>query len=360
MRTNKADRYEWSALALVAGLAVGSCGPSTQASELDEAADEFVKVVNVEVVKVEPTDFTGYIRLIGEVEAMNDVIVSAEETGVIERFYVEKGDNVRKGRSIAKIRDRVLSSLVEEAAAAASLAAERFERQRQLWEDQQIGSEIAYLEAKYQAALQAARHENLKARLERTEVKAPISGIFDERYVDAGEMVTIGTRVARVVELNRLKVTGGVAERFAAEVHAGDTAKIRLDVLPQQEFVGVIGYVGSAVDPRNRTFPIEVVMENPGRVIKPQMIANVEIASTRLQGVIVAPQSALMRTEDGYQVFVAADVGGVLVAQPRLVRLGASYGNQVVITEGVVEGEQLIVRGQQLVEAGDHIRIVNE
>ncbi len=100
------------------------------------------------------------------------------------------------------------------------------------------------------------------------------------------------------------------------------------------------------------------MIENPGRVIKPHMVANVEVADTRRRGVFVVPQSAILRTEDGYQVFVAMGRGGELVAEARPVRLGPSYANQTVIEEGLAEGERLIVRGQQLVEAGDRVRIV--
>ncbi|MGD2215240.1 MAG: efflux RND transporter periplasmic adaptor subunit [Gemmatimonadales bacterium] len=341
------------------GATVQGCSPSSSTSEA-EAGQDFVRTVNVEVVPVVRGDFTSYVRLTGEVEALNDVTLSAEESGVIERFFFEKGSFVRRGAAIAKIRDTVLRAQLEEAIAAAELARERYERQRRLWEEEEIGSEIAYLEARYQADLQTARVTQLRERLQRTTLSAPVSGIFDERYVDAGEMVAPGTPVARVVEVDRVKVTGGVAERFAAAVSRGDTARIRLDVLPNQEFVGVLGYVGSVVDERNRTFPIEIVMDNPGRAIKPHMVASVEIANRRLQDVIVVPQDAIQRTEDGYQVFLAAARDGSLYAEARPVHLGPMYGNRVVVEEGLSEGDQLIVRGQQLVEAGNRVRIVNE
>lgn len=355
----RVDRVAWLGLTLVASVSVAACGPSGQASEAAEANGEYVKVVNVEVLTVAPVDFTSFIRLTGELEAMNDVTVSAEESGVIERFYVEKGSFVRKGAPIAKIRDDVLRAQVEEARAAAELAAERYERQRQLWEEERIGSEIAYLEARYQAELQAARLQTLEARLVRTTLASPISGVFDDRFVDAGEMVAPGTPVARVVEVDRLKVTGGVAERFAPTVHVGDSARVSFEVFPNREFGGLIGFVGSAVDTRSRTFPIEIVIENPERMIKPHTVANVEIANQRLRGVIVVPQSAILRTEDGYQVFVAVGQEGNLVADARAVRLGPSYANRTVIEEGLSEGDRLIVRGQQLVDVGNRVRVLN-
>jgi RND family efflux transporter MFP subunit len=355
----KVSGGSWTALGLVALVAAAGCSPSGQASEAAEAGDEFVKVVNVEVLVIAPSDFTTFIRLTGQVEALNDVTLSAEESGVIERFFVEKGQFVQRGAAIAKIRDSVLRAQVEEAEAASHLAQERYERQRRLWEDEQIGSEIAYLEAKYQAELQDARLAILQERLGRTTLQAPISGIFDERYVDVGEMVSPGTPVARVVEVDQVKVTGGVAERFAAAVQPGNSARVSFDVFPGEELAGTIGYVGSVVDERNRTFAIEIVMENPGRVIKPKMVANVEIANREIEGAMVVPQSALMRTEDGYQVFVALEGDGGLVAVARPVRLGPLYANQAVVEEGLAEGDRVIVRGQQLVEAGNRVRVVN-
>jgi RND family efflux transporter MFP subunit len=351
-------RLRTLALVVALGWIAGACDPSAQPNEA-KAADEFVKTVNVEVLPIAPSDFTAYIRLTGEVEALEDVTVSAEEGGVIERFYVEKGEFVRKGAPLAKIRDRVLRAQVKEAAAAAALARERYDRQRQLWEEDQIGSEIAYLEAKYQAELQAARLEVLQAKLDRTLIKAPISGVFEERYVDAGEMVAPGTRVARLVNVDRLKVVGGVAERFAASVHLGDTARVTFGVFPDRGFVGTIGYVGSVVDERNRTIGIEIVLDNPGRAIKPQMIANVLIPGDRLTDVVVIPQSAIMRTENGYEVYVVAERDGQLVAETRPVRLGPSYANRTVIADGLEEGDRLVVRGHQLLEAGDRVRIMS-
>jgi RND family efflux transporter MFP subunit len=355
----KVEHVAWFALSLAAVLPIAACGSSGQESEAAEANGDFVRTVNVEVATVTPIDFTSFLRLTGEVGALNDVTMSAEESGVIERFYVEKGKFVRQGTEIAKIRDRVLQAQVDEAAAASGLATERYERQRRLWEEEKIGSEITYLEAKYQAELQLARLQTLRARLQRTTLRSPISGIFDERYVDVGEMVAPGTPVVRIVEIARLKVTVGVPERFALQVRPGVEGRIRLDVLPGQEFVGVILYVGSAVDQRNRTFPIEIEVENPGRVIKPRMVANVEVPADRLTDVLVVPQAAVLRTEAGYQVFVAVQRDGELSAEARSVKLGPSYANRTVIAEGLEAGDQVVVRGQQLVESGNRVRIVN-
>ena len=153
---------------LLAGASTG-CG-STEATENEAYAGGeagYTKVVNVEVRPVVASAFTSYVTLTGAVEALEDVVVSSQESGVIERVIVDRGARVRAGQPIAAIDDATLVAQVDEASASSSLARERYERQRQLWEDEGIGSEIAFLQTKYDAQSADARLAFLEARLAR-------------------------------------------------------------------------------------------------------------------------------------------------------------------------------------------------
>ncbi len=336
----------------------GSDGGEVQAEQPAVRHTTGARIVNVEVTPLSVSSFVDYIRITGEVEALYDVTISAEESGSILGFRAEKGARVRRGQVLAKIDDAVLRSQVAEAEALAEVAREQFERQRRLWEEEQIGSEIAFLQARSTAAAADARVQTLQARLDRTDIKAPVTGIFDEKFVEVGEMVAPGAPVARVISVDQVKIIGGVPERFALFVQPGDSARVTLDPLAGQEFLGTIQFVGTSVDPRNRTFPIEIVLQNPGRVIKPMMVANVQVARERLQDVIVVPQQVVLRTEDGYQVYVAATRNGNLVAEARPVTLGPSFENRTVIESGLEVGERLITVGERLVDDGSFINIV--
>jgi RND family efflux transporter MFP subunit len=319
-----------------------------------------VKIVNVEAATVRPEDFTAFVRITGEAEAENDITVSAQEGGVLQRFFVEKGHRVGRGGAIAKIDDQILRAQVEEAKASAELDRERFLRQKQLWEEERIGSEITFLQTRYQAEQSAARLELLEARLARTTIRSPVAGIVDDRYVDAGEIVSPGTRVARVVDTGRLKITGGIPERFGPFISVGGEATITFDVLAGREFEGTISFVGASVDSRSRTFPIEILMDNPDGAVKPRMIANVRVATERLDGVIVVPQEVIIRTELGYQLFVVAERDGETFAEARDIQTGPSFENRVVVESGLQAGDLLVIRGHQLVDASDRVRIVGE
>jgi RND family efflux transporter MFP subunit len=332
-----------------------SAGGATASSDTTEVA---ARVVNVEVMTVTPGPFVDYVRTTGEVEALNDVTLSAEETGVIREFFVAKGAWVGQGEPIARIDDAVLKAQVEEARAAAGLAREQYERQRRVWEESHVGSEMALLQTRSQAEAAAARLAALESRLERTVIRAPVSGVFDEKTIEVGEMAMPGAKVGRVVATHKLKVTAGIPERFAAELKPGAGAQITFDIFPGREFRGRVSFAGSTVDPENRTFPVEALLDNPQGLIKPHMVANVQVVRARLENVMVVPQDVVLRTEDGYQVFVVAERNGELVAEARPVKLGASYQNQVVITEGLAAGDRLVAVGQRQVDQGSRIRIV--
>lgn len=315
------------------------------------------RVVNAAVTPLEPSTFVQYIRVVGEAEALRDVTVSAEEAGTVAAFLAAKGERVERGQPLTRISAELLQAQVEEAQALAAVAAERYERQQRLWQ-QQIGTELAVLELKSLATSSAARLKVLQTRLARTVVAAPITGIFDEQYAEVGELVAPGTRLLRVLATDRVKVVAGIPERYALAVAPGAAALITFDVLEGREFRGTIEFVGASVDPRNRTIPIEIVLDNRARLIRPRMVANVQVERMREEQVIVVPQDLVQRTEDGFQVFIAEQTGDTVTARARAVELGASYANQVVITAGLAAGERLITAGHRQVDDGSVIRLV--
>jgi membrane fusion protein (multidrug efflux system) len=354
-------RRQWLGLATATLLlSVTGCSSGEADATSDKATtDANVRVTNVEVTPVKQTRFTGFIRVTGEVEALNDVTISAEETGRITSFLARKGQWVGSGDPIAKLEDDFLSAQVEEARAAAQLAREEWLRQRQLWEEDSVGTELVYLQRKYQAEIAAARLSQLESRLARTVIRSPVAGIFDDNYLEAGEMASPGQAVARVVSTNRMKVIAGVPERYAPSVQRGDSAVVTFDIFLGREYVGRVNFVGASVDKSSRTFPIEILLDNPEGMIKPAMVANVRVEREQLENTISIPQQVVLRSADGYKVFVVENEEGVDVAKARSVTLGPASSNTVVIEQGLNVGDLLITLGQQLVDEGSRVRVVN-
>ena len=347
------------ALALALALAVAGCGNTAEAGAGTEEETSFQRVINVEVLPLVAVDFEERVRLTGTVQANRDVTISAEEAGVIREILTDEGSSVTEGQPLLRVDDSILRAQFAEAEARAALAEETWKRRQRLFEEDGVGSELAYLEARYQADQAAAVLSMLSERLARTVIRAPIDGILERREVELGTMVSPGVPVARIVQIDPVKVTGGVPERYAADVKTGSRAVVSFDVLAGEEYTGRIGYVGATVNPRNRTFAAELVLPNPGFVIKPEMVANIEILRRTIPSTIVIPQEALIRVEEGFVAFVVGvGEGGEEVAEVRSVAIGPAQRNEVVVEEGLAPGDRLIVVGQTLVADGDRIEVV--
>jgi membrane fusion protein, multidrug efflux system len=347
-------------VAALSGLVATGCGEADGMEAGRPDGEDRVRTVNVEVTTVTPRDFVHTVRIVGTVEADRDVVISAEEGGTVRQMLVRQGDRVRPGQPLFRLDAGVLAAQLEQAVSQALLAEETWERQRRLWEEDQIGTEMAYLQAKYNAQTARAQAQVLKERVDRTTIRAPIAGILEERLVEVGTMVSPGTPVARILDVDRVKVVGGVPERYGGQVQRGGEVTVTLDPMGGREFIGAIDHVGAAVDRSSRTFTVEVEVPNPGHALKPGMVANVQIARERRAESLVVPRHAVLRLEAGYSVFVAVPYGTGWRAEARPVVPGAARGDGVVIEQGLEAGERVVVVGQQRLAHGDALIITNE
>lgn len=350
----------------------GTNGAEAQRSGQDDELGQ--RTVNVEVMEVRPGPFTHFIQVVGTVEAQRDVRVAAEEGGVVEALLASKGQVVRRGQPLLRLDAGVLQAQLDQAASQAALAEESWRRQQQLWERDSVGTEMAYLQAKYNAQTARAQARVLSERMERTVVRSPIDGILDDRFVEEGTLVSPGTPVARVLDVDTVEVVGGVPERYAADIEQGTDVTVAVKALGGREYSGAIDFVGSSVDGGSRTFGVEVVVPNPGLGIKPGMVADIRIARRTLEDALAVPRHAVIRRESGYIVYVAvpaagaarqagedgdADAGAGWRAEARPVVPGASRGNVVVIEEGLEPGDRVVTVGQQRVADGDALNVLN-
>jgi len=348
-------------LTMSAMLVLAACGGTADGSEVETegaAQQGFARVINVEVMPLQLERFVEQVRLTGVVQADRDVTVGAEESGRVVEVFVEKGVRVSEGDALVRLDAELLEAQVAQAEAQASLAEETWQRRKRLWEQDRVGSELAYLEARSNADQTAATLRNLRERLARTVVRAPFAGVVEDRMVEVGTLVAPGAPVARIVDLEPLEVVAGVPERYASDVRVGATVKVSIDALPGEDFEGRVRFVGSTVETRSRTFPVELTLPNRSGLIKPEMIANVQVERRAIEDAIVVPQNALVRVEEGFVLFVVAGAEGEERVEARRVNVRASQANLAAVEGDVEAGDRIVVVGQQLVADGDRVRIV--
>src|SRR6056297_3199305 len=137
-----------------------------------------VRKVVVKVNKIAPESFSSYFETTGTVEALQDAFISPEVNGQIQSILVKRGQQVRKGTLLIRLKTEVTQSNIDEVKTSLELASKVFEKQKQLWE-QEIGSEIQYLEAKNNKESLEARLGTLESQLEMASIRAPFTGVVD-------------------------------------------------------------------------------------------------------------------------------------------------------------------------------------
>lgn len=313
-------------------------------AKLDPQKAEEVRLKDVTVAPVSATTFRHFVELQGTIDAKNNVEVSPKSGGVVTAVYVKEGDRVRAGQTIAKIDDQILRESLAEIKTQLSLANTVYEKQAALW-NQQIGTEIQYLQAKNNKESLERRIATLNAQLGQSAVTAPISGVVDQVNVKIGQSAAPGLGLVRIVNLAQLKVVAKVADTYSGSVRKGDAVVVRFPDI-NRELNTRISFVSTTVDPLSRTFAIEAPLPSDNS-LKPNMLAQVKINDQTKANAIVINQNLIQSTENGQLVYVAVNEGGKKVAKARTVKTGEAYGGRIAITQGLKAGDQVVTAGYQ-------------
>jgi len=349
----------------------GDSSSSDAAAETTNASTPEVRTARVSVAVVERSTFEEIVPITGTLSAPNDAILSSQAAGTVTELAA-LGSRVAEGDVIARLDDRLIRAALEQARAGlasaesqARLAEDSFRRQEPLYQDSII-SAIEYENVLSQrnqarAALNQAEAAVAQAeqQLEYTFIRAPFGGTVESREVERGEQVMPGSPIARVVNTQRLKVTAGVPEAYAAEIRRGSPVTVSVKALNSEPVQAQIAFAGSVVDPRSRTFSIEIELNNTSGDMKPAMIVDVFVTSRVLTEQVVIPQTSILRDENGSSVYLAVDSAEGTITERRPIELGPSYQGRTVITSGLEAGERVITTGQTLVAEGDLIEIAN-
>jgi len=330
-------------------------------NRLDEAIGKLDKNKSLNLVTVQTlkdSTFQHFAEVQGDVATDENIIIYPEYSGILQNVYVNEGDRVKKGQILAKIDDGGLSSQVAQAEAQATLAKTTYERQKRLW-DQNIGSEIQFLEAKtnFEASQKAA--EQLKSQLAKTTVTAPFSGVIDDVISNQGEVVSPGqSQLFRIINLSNMYVEAAVPENYLPKIKKGTLVKVMISSI-NKEYEGEVTEVGNNINANNRTFRVKIAIPNPDQLIRPNQIATIMLNDYTAEGAISIPESTIQKNAMGeslvYTLENKTDSTGV--AKKTVIETGYVYDNRIEVTEGLEAGATLIVEGSKSLRDGQEVKI---
>ena len=333
-------------------------GEETQAGQVRISTDKVQKLgVRTEAAALREMQRT--VRAVGQfaVDERRLYTVNARFEGYIEKLYVNAtGQPVRRGQPLMQVYSPELVSAQEEYLIAwngrKSLAGGT--------EESQLG--IGLLA---ESALKRLRNWNIsEAELQRLQrdgkavrtltLYAPASGVVLEKTAVAGMRFMPGEALFRIADLSSIWLIAEVFEQDLALVHVGQSVKINVDAYPGKELIGKIAYIYPTVASETRTTQVRVELANPGRVLRPDMYASVQLVSGHGKAkVITVPDSAVI--DSGVRQVVLVRLGEGLF-EPREVKLGARSDGYSEVLEGVGEGENVVVRANFLIDAESNLK----
>lgn len=310
-----------------------------------------VRKIPVRVKTLMGEKFEHYIAQAGTVVSKQNVMVSSEMGGLVTNVLAKEGDWVSAKTTIIAIDAEIMQNNVEELELAWELAKTTFERQKSLWE-QQIGSELQFLQIKNQYLSLENKLAAAKAQLQKLNITAPISGTLEEVYVNPGELTRPGSPVFRIVNAEEVIVEADIAEKYANILKKNTPVTINFKSLGTSKNAK-LDFIGQVINPDNRTFKVNIQLNNSSGILKPNAVASLEIRDFSSANAMVVPSQIVKKDMRGDYVFVAKNG----IAEKTFVSLGLSHSDQSMILDGLNLGDVIIVEGYNEVVSGSKLEL---
>ncbi|MBN1822368.1 MAG: efflux RND transporter periplasmic adaptor subunit [Prolixibacteraceae bacterium] len=326
-----------------------------EALETELDANVVEDIVNIKATEVQLQTFEHFIEASGNVEAEQDINVSPESIGVIEEVLVTEGMNVNKGQVLAKLNTDALNRSLDEMEIQLELAQTTFQRQKNLW-DQNIGSEIQFLQAKTNKESIEKRIEGLKAQIEMAVVKSPIDGVVDIVYQKKGQIGSPQVPFAKVLNTSQLRIYADVSEAYLTKIKNGDKVKVNFPAL-NKEVDATIYRIGNTIDPNNRTFRIRINLNNSGNSLKPNLVSIIKMRDYVSEDAVVVPNLLIKEDFKGFYTYIVKQENGESRAKKVYVTPGISQNNITEVIDGIESGDKVITEGYTQVVEGTLVRL---
>ena len=323
--------------------------------------DENEKLTLVSNYEIKEKVFNSYMEAQANLKTRKNVLILPEFQGTLEQIFVYEGQYVQKGKLLAEINDSGLKEQLEQITIQANFAKENFERTERLWNNN-IGSEIQFLKSKTDFESSQKMVEQMKDRLAKTKIYAPFDGEVDEIISNQGSNLIPGvSQILRLVNLDKIYAEASVSEKYISFIEEGTEAIVQVPLLGK-EIKSQIIQTGNFINPSNRTFRVEVPVENIDNKIKQNLDAKIKINIYSKKDAVVIPLRIVREDASGrnFVYVMNQDIKeGVYVTTKTFISLGNKNNTDVEVTEGLKIGDMLVLEGASIVEDSQRVKLIN-
>jgi membrane fusion protein (multidrug efflux system) len=304
------------------------------------------------------------MTVIGTMEAVQGVTVSADLPGTVAQIDFESGKAVHAGDVLVELDIRQERAQVAALEAQRDLARLNFSRMQQLANEGVI-SRMDYDRATAEQRQTEANVAEVRATIARKTIRAPFSGILGIRKVNLGQYLPGGGPVVALQSLNPIYVNFGVPQQVAGQVRVGRSLRVNAEQLPGQVFTGRVTAIDSVIDEGTRNFQVQATLSNPEGKLRPGMFVQVDLALGAGRPAITLPASAISYAPYGDSVFVVTDLKdqkgqSYRGVRQQFVKVEGSRGDQVEVISGVNPGDEVVTSGVFKLRNGAAVQVNNK
>lgn len=324
-------------------------GATTPAEDSSSPAKlENNALTKVRVEKRQAQEIAGLIELHGRTEADRKAKLSAETSGRVELILVERGQAVEKNQILIKLAVKDKSLRLQQAIATLNQRELEYQAAKKLGKS---GLTAQTQLAERQANLELAKADVEQAKLDiaYTEIRAPFAGIFNERLVELGDLLSVGTQVGEILDVSPIIVRGDIPERSVAEVSLGQLGSA--DLITKQTAEGRVRYLSASSDDSTHTFKVELAIENPEHKIPVGVSATIKLQTHQVYAHKLSPAALSLSKNGGLGVKVI-DADNRVIFKPVEIVRSETDG---VWLSGLAAQENIITVGQGFVDQGDEV-----
>jgi len=367
-----------------------------------ENAPADTEAVSAAVASVQNRAISNTLTISGEFKAFQDVDVHAKVAGYIKVIFVDVGDHVKQGQTLAVLEVPELAAQLAGADAAVRRAQEEIGRAqgdveraksthaaahlmytrlndasktreglvaqqeiddaqaKDLEGEAQVSSAKSALSAAQQTLEVAqANQKQVTALSTYTRITAPFNGVITNRYADTGALVAAGTSsstqagpVVRIAQVSILRLVLPIPESVAAQIHLGDPVKVHVQAL-NQDIHGKVSRFADALDVQTRTMETEIDCENRDGRLMPGMYTETVLSLRAKNNALTIPLQAVVRNGDDATVLA---VNSQNILDERHVKLGLEDNSQVEVLSGLSEGDRVVIGNRSQFRNGQRIQ----
>ncbi len=311
----------------------GSGDSDSQAMEQEQEVSEGI---SAEAYITEYREYRDQIRSTGNVLAEDEIEIMPETAGRITELHINEGEEIEEGELILKLNNADLQASLRRIGHDISLAKIQKEREKKLFESD-AGTAEAYDEAQNRVDNLEAQQDELIAEIEKTEIKAPFSGVIGFKNVSPGSYVSTSTSISSLQKIDPIRVDFSVPERYRSSISKGQSIEFKVDGVEEWQ-EGSIYAIQPRVDRDSRTIGLRARADNEDGLLLPGAFAQVNVELSSTNDAIMIPTEALVPEAEGYHVFVYS--GGKAQRVP--VEVQQRTDTEVVIDNGLAAGDTVL------------------